>query len=152
MNRMASGAVLNIGMALYMGLGFVRIFSDSHLAALGYVIIVALSIFSITFSWCRKCTMRNCGCTHIWFGFLTRFYPKVKPAPYTVKERIGKYLYLTGIHLYPLPWLLNDKNSLILFYTLFVVTGIIAILLSCKQCTNSYCSLNNQYKNSPSPN
>lgn len=140
------GIIINILMAGSIFLGGIQIWKFSRLWTGFYGGAVVLSLFSITFCWCRKCSRRLNSCTHLWFGHVTKLFPASENKPYRWFEHAGKWFYLAGITLFPVYWLVRDLEILVIYSLLNLSVFLLGTLFSCRTCTNRYCSGSPAYK------
>jgi hypothetical protein len=131
-----------VSLALIAGaflIGLLIVLKSNVIAGLLYGVIVIVGSVLIIYAYCTKCPIRTSACRHILPGLLTPWLPKRAQAAYTVRDYLTVTLILVILIIYPHPWLVESKGSLLVFWALLSMGLVEILLFVCKGCGNVRC-------------
>jgi|GEM_PF-254574 len=141
MNRRFHGvfSLLLVFGALIIGL--VSVFHESVAMGVVYLVIILVSLPTIVYAFCSKCTCRLDSCGHVLPGPLTRWLPQRKQGDYTRLDFAGLLVPFLVLAAFPQWWLWKSMVLFAVFWVLFLL-GLVEIRRCvCPDCTNKRCPL-----------
>ncbi len=121
-------------------IGLLSIMSESLLMVLLYAMLILISLPTIVYSFCSKCSCRD-SCSHILPGRLSKFLPPRKQGNYTPRDILGVVVPVTALLIFPQPWLWKNIPFLTIFWLLFFIALVEVNIFVCRSCSNEKCPL-----------
>ena len=122
-------------------IGLVSVFHESVVMGVVYLVIVLVSLPTIVYAFCSKCTCRLDSCGHVLPGPLTPWLPQRKQGDYTRLDFAGLLVPFLVLAAFPQWWLWKSMVLFAVFWVLFLL-GLVEIRRCvCPDCTNKRCPL-----------
>ena len=141
MNRQFHGV---LSLLLVLGAliaGLVSVFHESVGMGVVYLVIILVSLPTIVYAYCSKCTCRMDSCGHVLPGLLKRLLPQRKQVSYTHLDFAGLLVPFLVMIAFPQWWLWKGMVLFAVFWVLFLL-GLVEIRrYVCPDCTNKRCPL-----------
>ncbi len=136
--------LMRAGLAAVVGIGTFAIYGSNPLAAVGYVLFVALGGLTVMYdSLCVYCPypFRNSDC--LFFPYqLVASLTKLRAGPIPWYRNAASGLAFLGIVAIPQYWLWGQWTPFAMFWALTVVGGITVPLHFCRRCRHQRCPMN----------
>ena len=125
-----------------VGYGAREISYDSGGWAAAYLILTALLIPAVIYSYCAKCPCREHSCGHILPGLITKYLPQREQSPYNKYEYAVVGVSFGLMICIPLLWLADRGESVVVYAALYAASFAEIRLWVCPACENKNCPLN----------
>lgn len=121
-------------------LGAVVVMSRSALWGWINLALIVAAFAIVVYFYCAKCTARKV-CSHIFPGYLTRFFPRRGIGPYSRTDVFAMAAAFIVTTLFPLYWLAGNIPLLLVYCGILVVAVVELRAKVCGDCKNVFCVL-----------
>lgn len=144
--------LLTLGfLVLALLVGLLGIAMKDAIAALFYVLMIAVGLPLIVYLFCGKCACRGERCLMLLPGRLSMRLPARKTDAYTRADLAGILATLVLLAAFPIYWLWQTKPLLALFAVLGMAAHAEVLAVVCKACENDRCPVNRRFRRRMEP-
>ena len=123
----------------------IALFENSILLGIIYAIIILALNFMLLYTFCAKCPCKN-HCGHIIPGRIALLFKNRPVGKYTKAEKLTAAVLIILLIGLPQIWLWKGADFFFAFWILLIAGTIQIRTVICKNCQNSFCPVNSNFK------